>query len=129
MAIVYDGSTLKDYIRIAAEASADHPILIDRFLEDAFEVDVDVVSDGTRVLIAGIMQHIEEAGIHSGDSACVLPPYLIAEEHLATIRRYAQELALALEVRFSNGEWSLRMREAHNKLYILSNHLALPEDA
>ena len=99
MAIVYDEVSLKDYIRMAAEASEDHPILIDRFLEDAFEVDVDAVSDGERVLIAGIMQHIEEAGIHSGDSACVLPPYLIADEHLKTIRRYTEQLALALEVR------------------------------
>jgi carbamoyl-phosphate synthase large subunit len=99
MAIVYDGSTLKDYIRMAAEASEDHPILVDRFLEDAFEADVDAVCDGRRVVIAGIMQHIEEAGVHSGDSACVLPPYLIAEEHLQTIRDYTQRLALALEVK------------------------------
>ena len=99
MAIVYDPATLKDYIRHAAEASEDHPILIDRFLEDAFEVDVDAVCDGQDVLIAGIMQHIEEAGIHSGDSACVLPPYLIAPEHLETMRRYTRDMAHALEVR------------------------------
>jgi carbamoyl-phosphate synthase large subunit len=99
MAIVYDPGSLKEYIRIAAEASADHPILIDRFLEDAYEVDVDAIYDGEQVMIAGIMQHIEEAGIHSGDSACVLPPYLIAEEHLVTIREHTRRLAVALEVR------------------------------
>jgi len=99
MAIVYDGSTLKEYVRMAAEASEDHPILIDRFLEDAFEVDVDAVCDGEKVVIAGIMQHIEEAGVHSGDSACVLPPYLIADEHLETIRDCTRRLALALQVR------------------------------
>ncbi len=99
MAIVYDGSTLREYIRVAAEASEDHPILIDRFLEDAFEVDVDALCDGKDVLVAGVMQHIEEAGIHSGDSACVLPPYLIAAEHLETIRAHTRRLALALEVK------------------------------
>jgi len=99
MAIVYDPEDLEKYILLAAKASADHPILIDRFLEDAFEVDVDAICDGSDVLIAGIMQHIEEAGIHSGDSACVLPPYLIAEEHLQTIRDHTRRLALALEVK------------------------------
>jgi carbamoyl-phosphate synthase large subunit len=99
MAIVYDPDSLQEYIRLAAAASADHPILIDRFLEDAFEVDVDAICDGRQVVIAGIMQHIEEAGIHSGDSACVLPPYLIAEEHLKTIREHTRRLAMALEVR------------------------------
>ena len=99
MAIVYDPETLEKYILIAVKAAADHPILIDRFLEDAFEVDVDAICDGSEILIAGIMQHIEEAGIHSGDSACVLPPYLIAEEHLQTIRDHTRRLALALEVK------------------------------
>jgi carbamoyl-phosphate synthase large subunit len=99
MAIVYDPDSLKEYIRLAAAASADHPILIDRFLEDAFEVDVDAICDGEQVVIAGIMQHIEEAGIHSGDSACVLPPYLIADDHLLTIREHTRRLAMALEVR------------------------------
>ncbi|MFQ5701859.1 MAG: carbamoyl-phosphate synthase large subunit [Acidobacteriota bacterium] len=99
MAIVYDEATLQRYIGRAVEVSQDHPILIDCFLEDAFEVDVDAVCDGERVLIGGIMQHIEEAGIHSGDSACVLPPYLIADEHLDTIRKNTEKLALALQVR------------------------------
>jgi carbamoyl-phosphate synthase large subunit len=74
-------------------------VLIDRFLEDAFEVDVDALGDGERVVIGGILQHIEEAGIHSGDSAMVLPTYKITPEHLATIRRYTRELGMALGVR------------------------------
>ena len=80
-------------MREAVEASPEHPILIDRFLEDAFEVDVDAVGDGERVVIGGIMQHIEEAGIHSGDSACVLPPYTIAPSTCETIRDYTRRLA------------------------------------
>ena len=86
MAIVYDEGRLEQYVREAVKASPEHPILIDRFLEDAFEVDVDALGDGERVVIGGIMQHIEEAGIHSGDSAMVLPTYKIAPEHLDTIR-------------------------------------------
>jgi carbamoyl-phosphate synthase large subunit len=99
MAIVYDGGRLEEYVREAVKASPEHPILIDRFLEDAFEVDVDALGDGERVVIGGILQHIEEAGIHSGDSAMVLPTYKISEPHLATIRRYTRELGLALGVR------------------------------
>ena len=99
MAIVYDASHLEGYVREAVEASPEHPILIDRFLEDAFEVDVDAVGDGERVVIGGILQHIEEAGIHSGDSAMVLPTYKVAPEHLETIRRYTRQLGLALGVK------------------------------
>ena len=98
MAIVYDADSLDRYIRRATEAAPEHPVLIDRFLEDAFEVDVDAVADGEDVVIGGIMQHIEEAGVHSGDSACVLPTYLIGDEHLDTIRDYTRKLGLALEV-------------------------------
>jgi carbamoyl-phosphate synthase large subunit len=81
MEIVYDQEKLKEYFAVAASASPDHPVLLDRFLEDAFEADVDAVCDGETVLIGGVMQHIEEAGIHSGDSACVLPPYLLSDDH------------------------------------------------
>jgi carbamoyl-phosphate synthase large subunit len=98
MAIVYDQPGLDRYMREAVEASPDHPVLIDRFLEDAFEVDVDAVSDGTDVVIAGIMEQIELAGVHSGDSACVIPTYMVKPEHLETMRRYTRELALALGV-------------------------------
>jgi len=99
MAIVYDDAHLEGFVREAVKASPEHPILIDRFLEDAFEVDVDALGDGERVVIGGILQHIEEAGVHSGDSAMVLPTYKVAPEHVETIRRYTRQLGLALEVR------------------------------
>jgi len=98
MVIVYDERALENYMQHAVEASPAHPVLIDRFLEDAFEADVDALADGEACVIAGIQEHIEEAGIHSGDSSSVLPPYMIKEEHLDTIRRYTRELARALNV-------------------------------
>ncbi|MCL7926494.1 MAG: carbamoyl-phosphate synthase large subunit [marine benthic group bacterium] len=98
MESVYDEETLREYFTRAAQASPEHPVLIDRFLEDAFEADVDAVCDGDRVLIGGVMQHIEEAGIHSGDSACVLPPYLLRDDHIAQMRRHTREFAEALGV-------------------------------
>jgi len=99
MAIVYDEGRLEGYVREAVLASPEHPILVDRFLEDAFEVDVDAVADGERVVIGGILQHIEEAGVHSGDSAMVLPTYKITAQHLETIRGYTRRMGLALDVR------------------------------
>jgi carbamoyl-phosphate synthase large subunit len=98
MQIVYDAESLRDYFATAARVSEDRPVLIDRFLEDAFEADVDAISDGEGVVIGGIMQHIEDAGIHSGDSACVLPPYLIGEAAMATMREQTIALARALGV-------------------------------
>ncbi|HEU5186757.1 MAG TPA: carbamoyl-phosphate synthase large subunit, partial [Gemmatimonadaceae bacterium] len=98
MEIVYDEASLREYFVRAVRVSEDRPVLVDRFLEDAFEADVDAISDGKRVVIGGIMQHIEEAGIHSGDSACVLPPYLIGEADLETIRRHTVAFAEALGV-------------------------------
>ena len=98
MQIVYDEATLENYMTFAVEASPEHPVLIDSFLEDAVEIDVDALADGERVVIAGIQQHIEEAGIHSGDSSCVLPPWGIKSEHLDSMRRYTRELAKALRV-------------------------------
>lgn len=98
MEIVYDERSLKQYFERAARVSEDKPVLIDRFLEDAFEADVDAISDGERVVIGGVMQHIEDAGIHSGDSACVLPPYLIDEEHIDEMRAHTVALARALNV-------------------------------
>lgn len=98
MEIVYDERSLKGYFERAARVSEDKPVLIDRFLEDAFEADVDAISDGERVVIGGVMQHIEDAGIHSGDSACVLPPYLIDEEHIDEMRAHTVALAKALNV-------------------------------
>ncbi|HEX9310885.1 MAG TPA: carbamoyl-phosphate synthase large subunit, partial [Gemmatimonadaceae bacterium] len=98
MEIVYDERSLTQYFERAARVSEDKPVLIDRFLEDAFEADVDAISDGERVVIGGVMQHIEDAGIHSGDSACVLPPYLIDEEHIEVMRGHTVALAKALNV-------------------------------
>jgi carbamoyl-phosphate synthase large subunit len=98
MQVVYDPHSLEEYFATAARVSEDRPVLIDRFLEDAFECDVDAISDGERVVIGGIMQHIEDAGIHSGDSACVLPPYLITEADMQTMREQTIALANALGV-------------------------------
>lgn len=98
MQIVYDSPSLEGYFATAALVSEDRPVLIDRFLEDAFECDVDAISDGETVVIGAIMQHIEDAGIHSGDSACVLPPYLIGEADMQTMREQTIALAKALGV-------------------------------
>ena len=99
MAIVYDPGALDVYMTEAVDASPEHPILVDKFLEDAFELDVDAVADATgAVVIGGIMEHIEEAGIHSGDSSCVVPPYLVPERHLIVIRDYTRRVARALKV-------------------------------
>jgi carbamoyl-phosphate synthase large subunit len=98
MEIVYDDDTLKGYFQRAFRVSHDHPVLIDRFVEDAFEADVDALSDGTDVVIGGIMQHIEDAGVHSGDSACVLPPYLLGAQELEIMRDLTRRFALELGV-------------------------------
>jgi carbamoyl-phosphate synthase large subunit len=99
MAVCYDESRLAGYLDAAVRAAEGRPILIDRFLEDAFEVDVDALGDGQRVVICGIMQHVEEAGIHSGDSVAVLPTWKVRADHLETIRRHTRELGLALGVK------------------------------
>jgi carbamoyl-phosphate synthase large subunit len=98
MVIAYDEEMIRQYMREAVTFSQDRPVLIDRFLENATEVDVDALSDGDDVLIAGIMEHIEEAGVHSGDSSCVLPPQSIPEANLRTIEDYTVRLAKALHV-------------------------------
>jgi carbamoyl-phosphate synthase large subunit len=98
MEIVYDEASLLNYFERAVRASPDHPVLIDRFLEDAFEADVDALGDGERVVIAGVMQHIEDAGVHSGDSACVLPPYLLKDAEVEEIRRLTRRFAEKLGV-------------------------------
>ncbi len=98
MKIVYDPKDLKSYSDLAIKASEKHPVLIDKFLEEAIEVDVDAISDGTRTIIGGIMEHIEAAGVHSGDSACVLPPYSISTEMLDQIKDATRAMALELKV-------------------------------
>jgi len=99
MEIVYDLEGLETYMHTAVMASPEHPVLIDRFLSDAVELDVDAISDGTDVVVGGIMEHIEEAGIHSGDSACSLPPYSVGEDMLDEIHRQTEALALELDVK------------------------------
>jgi carbamoyl-phosphate synthase large subunit len=99
MVIAYDDAAIVQYMTTAIEYSQERPVLIDHFLEDAIECDVDALCDGDDVVIAGIMQHIEEAGIHSGDSSCVLPAVDLSDEVLDTIREYTRKLAMALSVR------------------------------
>jgi len=98
MQIVHDDAALRNYIKQAVKVTGDNPVLIDSYLSGAIEVDVDAIADGTDVYIAGIMEHIEEAGIHSGDSACSLPPYSLPGETVAEIKRQTEALAKALKV-------------------------------
>src|SRR5207244_5328374 len=99
MDIVYAPEDLDEFVRTAAAASPDHPVFLDRFLEGAIEVDVDAVSDGEDVLIGAVMEHIEEAGVHSGDSTCVIPPATLSEAELDQIEEVVVAIARALRVR------------------------------
>jgi carbamoyl-phosphate synthase large subunit len=116
MAIIYDDSALEHYVRTAAEVSPQHPILIDRFLEDAFEYDIDALVDSERVVIAGIMQHIEEAGIHSGDSTCVLPPIMENREYLQTMKDATRRMGRELKV---VGLMNVQFALLDGKVYVL----------
>ncbi|HLM60380.1 MAG TPA: carbamoyl-phosphate synthase large subunit, partial [Pyrinomonadaceae bacterium] len=116
MAIVYDEQTLNEYMRTAVDASPEKPILIDKFLERAVEIDVDALADETAVVIAGIQEHIEEAGIHSGDSSSVLPAQRIAEEHLETIGHYTENLAKSLRV---VGLMNLQLAVKDDRVYVI----------
>jgi len=98
MEIVYDEESLRSYMDRAIDVSEEHPVLIDQFLEDAFEGDVEAISDGADVIVAGVMQHIEEAGIHSGDSSCVMPPFMITPEQVEAIKEQTRKIAKALGV-------------------------------
>ena len=116
MKIVYDPGELETFIKLALEASQNHPVLIDKFLEDALEVDVDAVSDGKTTLIGGIMEHIEAAGVHSGDSACVLPPQSLNPEMIAEIISATKAMASELQViGLMNVQYAVR----EGKLYVL----------
>ncbi len=116
MAIVYDEDSLDEYMRTAVDFSHDRPVLIDKFLEQAAEFDVDALADESACVIAGIQEHIEEAGIHSGDSSCALPPVRIAEEHLETMRHYTRRLATALSVK---GLMNIQFAIKDDRVYVL----------
>jgi len=116
MRIVYDGSELKKFMKEAVDASSAKPILIDKFLEDAVEVDVDALSDGEQTIIGGIMEHIEEAGVHSGDSACVLPPHTLSDELIDVIRNNTIALSKELQVK---GLLNIQFAVKSNIVYVL----------
>ncbi len=116
MELVHDDIELGTYIKEAVRVSKKHPVLIDRFLQDAVELDVDAVCDGTDVLIGGIMEHIEEAGVHSGDSACVIPTQSLRPETIATVREYTRKLALGLGV---VGLINIQYAIQNNQVYVL----------
>ena len=116
MKIVFDPKELESYFNLAISASPDHPVLIDQFLEDAFELDVDAISDGTHTIIGGMMEHIEEAGIHSGDSACVLPPYSIAQKHIDEMTEATKALARELNV---VGLMNIQFAIMDDKVYVI----------
>ena len=116
MEIVYDDLKLKEYMKEAVKISPEHPILVDKFLEDAIEIDVDALSDGEDVFIGGIMEHIEEAGVHSGDSACVIPPQSLSNDILKTIKDYTTKLALELQV---IGLMNIQYAVKNDKVYII----------
>ena len=116
MEIVYDEETLERFMAEASREAGEHPVLIDRFLEDAIEVDVDMIADGETFVIGGVLEHIEEAGIHSGDSAMVLPPYSLGEEAIEKIRKATVALARELHVvGLMNVQYAVR----DNKVYVL----------
>ncbi|MGO8979751.1 MAG: carbamoyl-phosphate synthase large subunit [Streptosporangiaceae bacterium] len=116
MEIVYDDETLAAYVQRATEISPEHPVLIDRFLDDAIEIDVDALYDGTELYLGGVMEHIEEAGIHSGDSACALPPITLGHEYVALIRESTEAIARGVGVR---GLLNVQYALAAGVLYVL----------
>ncbi|GAA3006790.1 carbamoyl-phosphate synthase large subunit [Actinokineospora diospyrosa] len=116
MEIVYDEQTLAGYIQRATEVSPEHPVLVDRFLDDAIEIDVDALCDGTEVYLGGVMEHIEEAGIHSGDSSCVLPPITLGRTDMEAVRRSTESIAFGVGVRgLLNVQYALK----DDVLYVL----------
>ena len=116
MKIVFDENDLEEYFNLAVQASPDKPVLIDKFLEEAYELDVDAISDGETTIIGGMMEHIEEAGIHSGDSACVLPPYSIKAEHMEEMTHAAQAIAKELQVK---GLMNIQFGIMNDTVYII----------
>ncbi len=120
MQICYDSDMVIRYMQHAVDASPEHPVLIDKFLQDAIEVDVDCISDGETSLVGGVMEHIEEAGVHSGDSACVIPPHSLAPETIEEIKQAAYKLAKGLTVRgLMNIQFAIKNEDGKNKVYLL----------
>ncbi|BCJ30567.1 carbamoyl-phosphate synthase large subunit [Actinocatenispora sera] len=116
MEIVYDEATLRGYIDRATEASPEHPVLVDRFLDDAIEIDVDALCDGEQVFLGGVMEHIEEAGVHSGDSSCTLPPITLGASDIEQVRSYTEAIAHGVGVRgLLNVQYALK----DDRLYVL----------
>lgn len=116
MEIIYDESMLREYVAAAVEVTPDRPILIDRFLNNALEVEADAIADGHDAFVPAIMEHIELAGIHSGDSACVIPPVSIPERHLKTIREYTKKIAQKLQV---SGLMNIQYAITDDRVYVL----------
>ncbi|MBB1020800.1 carbamoyl-phosphate synthase large subunit [Dietzia sp. E1] len=116
MEIVYDEASLRSYIDRATEISPDRPVLVDRFLDDAVEIDVDILCDGTEVYLGGVMEHIEEAGIHSGDSACALPPITLGQDDIDRVRRSSEALAFGIGVK---GLMNVQYAIKDDVLYVL----------
>src|SRR5581483_5601491 len=116
MEIVYDETHLDDYISRATEITPDHPVLVDRFLDDAVEIDVDALYDGAELYLGGVMEHIEEAGIHSGDSACALPPITLGSHDIKRLRASTEAIAKGVGVR---GLINIQFALAGDILYVL----------
>ena len=120
MEIVHDGRDLERYMREAVKVSHDSPVLLDRFLNDAIECDVDCISDGKRVFIGGVMEHIEQAGVHSGDSACSLPPYSLSKETVEELRRQTAAMAKGLNVvGLMNVQFAIQQVDGKDVVYVL----------
>jgi len=116
MRIVYDREDLQEYMREAVRVSPEHPVLVDKFLEDATEVDVDAIADGEAVVVGGVMEHIEKAGVHSGDAACALPPYSLGDDQIQALKLQTQALAMNLGVvGLINVQFAIR----HAQIFVL----------
>lgn len=118
MEIVHNKEDLKHYMKTAVSVSNDAPVLLDRFLDDAVEVDVDAICDGKDVLIGSIMEHIEQAGVHSGDSACSLPPYSLSKEVQDRLREQTKEIALEMQVvGLMNIQFAIQITEQGEEIF------------
>ena len=116
MEVVYDEEMLTSYVTAAVDISPERPILIDKFLENAIEAEADAIADGKQAFVPSVMEHIELAGIHSGDSACVIPPVTIPQEHLETIEEYTRRIAVELNV---VGLMNIQYAIANDTVYVL----------